>query len=516
MIKSSLNGIGLNKTQFIGTRHTCVTSEKMEDPALFIAQAFIDIESEKKSVRISFGDEFRIAWSPNIHILIHESLIEIIANVQAISPPATPAPLSPTGIRAESSISNLVPVSVSVDSPELEFCFQFNHDKRIEMNVSKMRYSWQKSVTEVSIDTVQFRFDQHTRSDELPLVNLSKATIRYTLSDSENSRIRQEVNAKSPSTFITLSNRLLHFSTEKFIFYFPFGYRAYPTFDQAVASFKMVKNLYKNNSEPFNPKSRFPFDLRLSCKELKVHIQDDPFEVKLAAVFTHKKEEWHEQVSRQKILHSRIAEFKANGQSVDTEELQQRLEHVNTTQYIKQVQSKKREKKWFKYNVLFAWELDNFDLTLLVDQGMYGYERVAQTILQIDPDLKDMNPWDYTTLWARYMVLSASKWIMKLRDYPRELIKADILDWKGILCGAEQRGNDDVNFRTNVINPGTYFDNLLVPRNLAPLKFYHDIEMNYQQLDLCWGPCVEAAWSEAQLAIRSRFISHFLRGIFIQ
>ena len=31
-------------------------------------------------------------------------------------------------------------------------------------------------------------------------------------------------------------------------------------------------------------------------------------------------------MSRQKILHSRIAEFKANGQSVDTEELEQRLQ----------------------------------------------------------------------------------------------------------------------------------------------------------------------------------------------
>ena len=75
---------------------------------------------------------------------------------------------------------------------------------------------------------------------------------------------------------------------------------------------------------------------------------------------------------------------------------------MNTSQYIKQVQKKKEDNKWFNYNVLFAWELDNFDLILLVDQGMYGYERVAQTILQIDPDLKDkINPWDYTTLWAR-------------------------------------------------------------------------------------------------------------------
>ena len=52
------------------------------------------------------------------------------------------------------------------------------------------------------------------------------------------------------------------------------------------------------------------------------------------------------------------------------------------------------------------------------------------------------------------MILSASSWVMKLRDYPRELIKADQLIWQGVLCGAEQRGNDDVNFRTSIINPG--------------------------------------------------------------
>ena len=39
--------------------------------------------------------------------------------------------------------------------------------------------------------------------------------------------------------------------------------------------------------------------------------------------------------------------------------------------------------------------------------------------------------------------------------------------WSGTLCGAEQRGNDDINFRTNIIDPGTYFDNITVPRNLG-------------------------------------------------
>ena len=161
----------------------------------------------------------------------------------------------------------------------------------------------------MSIDSITFGFDQHTRHDEHPLISIQKTNVRYTPNDDDNTKLRNEINIKQTSSqrLMTLSNRLLHFSFNKFQFYFPFGYRVYPTFDQAVATFKMVKNLYKNNSEPFNPKSRFPFDLRLSCKALRFHIQDDPFEVKFAAVINHKKDEWHEQMSRQKILHSRIA-----------------------------------------------------------------------------------------------------------------------------------------------------------------------------------------------------------------
>ena len=66
--------------------------------------------------------------------------------------------------------------------------------------------------------------------------------------------------------------------------------------------FKMVKNLYKSNSEPFNPKSRFPVDLHFIAKTFKVLIEDDPFETKLAAVIRHKKDEWVEQVQREEIL----------------------------------------------------------------------------------------------------------------------------------------------------------------------------------------------------------------------
>ena len=149
--------------------------------------------------------------------------------------------------------------------------------------------------------------------------------------------------------------------------------------------------------------------------------------------------------------------------------MEYRLQLMNTSQYIKQVIHKKKDKRWFNYTELFAWELEDFDLLVLADGSMYGYEKVARTIINIDPALEaeDINPWDYTTLWARYIRLNASSWIMKMRDYPREMIKAVNVAWSGTLCGAEQRGNDDINFRTNIIDPGTYFDNITVPRNLG-------------------------------------------------
>ena len=182
VIKSSLNGIGLNKTQFIGTRHTCLNAEQLEDRTVYIGQAFVDVESEKKNVRISFGDDFRLVWTPNIHILIHESMIEIIANVQAISPPATPTPSSP-GPRDSKSVTSLAPVSITADAPELDFCFKFNNNKQIQVRTHKMRYTWEKNQTEMCIDSIDFYFDQHTRSDDFSLISISKTIVRYTPND---------------------------------------------------------------------------------------------------------------------------------------------------------------------------------------------------------------------------------------------------------------------------------------------------------------------------------------------
>ena len=109
-------------------------------------------------------------------------MIEIIANVQAISPPATPTPLSP-GPRDPKSTASLTPVSITADAPELDFCFKFNDDKQIQLRTHKMRYTWEKNLIEMCIDSIDFYFDQHTRSDDFSLISVSKTIVRYTPND---------------------------------------------------------------------------------------------------------------------------------------------------------------------------------------------------------------------------------------------------------------------------------------------------------------------------------------------
>ena len=95
----------------------------------------------------------------------------------------------------------------------------------------------------------------------------------------------------------------------------------------------------------------------------------------------------------------------------------------------------------------------------------------------------------------------ASEWRVWLRDYPTNLISASEVHWSGTLCGAEQRGREELNFRDVSIDPGLPWSAITVPRNLCPLRFFHDITMKYQLIEFGWGPSMEAAWGELQHAL---------------
>ena len=429
-VKSILNGVGIGKVQFIGSRITCLPSEKLDEKLFHMNSMIINVETVKQKVEIKISDDpIQFSWSPNYHILLHESVIEIVSNIQNISPPATP-PSTPTPGSTSNSAIPLRIELLTFDCKHINVNLFLNQNKQIEIKMLNTKYIWNRKNWQADVDSVKFFFDQQIRNDDRPLIDINGQSIFYSLSEDENDNYRASLHENEPN-LSTKSNRVLTFKFKSFIFYFPFNYHFYPTFDLAVASFKMVKNLYKSNSEPFNPKSRFPVDLHFIAKTFKILIEDDPFETKLAAVIRHKKEEWVEQVHREEILRQRITEFEANDQKVDIEEMEYRLQLMNTSQYIKQVIHKKKDKRWYNYTELFAWELEDFDLLVLADASMYGYEKVARTIINIDPALEaeDINPWDYTTLWARYIRLNASSWIMKMRDYPREMIKVrDLFD----------------------------------------------------------------------------------------
>ena len=162
----------------------------------------------------------------------------------------------------------------------------------------------------------------------------------------------------------------------------------------------------------------------------------------------------------------------------------------------------KRENKWKSYMNLFSCHLENLDFILFSDPSMNGYEKMAELILNIDPDLRSCNidPWDFTTLWGRQMIVTAKSWKVNLRDYSTNLIHAKNMRWAGTVCGAEQHGREELNFRDVMIDPGLPWPKMIVSRNLAPLRFFHDIEMDYDFIEFGWGPSMEAVWGEFQHA----------------
>ena len=108
-------------------------------------------------------------------------------------------------------------------------------------------------------ERVKFEFDQNTREDDDPILLLSSAKISFFENDHQIDNMRQSVIKNCDLLkMINRTNRVIQIKADKANFHFPFKYCFNDTFDHLIATFKMVKNIYKTHSEPFHPDSRLP------------------------------------------------------------------------------------------------------------------------------------------------------------------------------------------------------------------------------------------------------------------
>ena len=130
--------------------------------------------------RLENPSEF--SWSPNYHILLHESIIEIVSNIQNISPPSTPpsTPSTPGGATSN-SISPLRIELLTFDCKHINVDLFLNQNKQIEIKMLNTKYIWSRKNWQADVDSVKFFFDQQIRNDDRPLIDITGQSILYSL-----------------------------------------------------------------------------------------------------------------------------------------------------------------------------------------------------------------------------------------------------------------------------------------------------------------------------------------------
>ena len=122
----------------------------------------------------------------------------------------------------------------------------------------------------------------------------------------------------------------------------------------------MVKKLYKPLSEPFPPESRLPPDLHFQVGLWTWTLEDDPFEVQLAALFKFKeKDYWDRQIRRnmliQKLDKIRVEQSAKHDCPPITDEQYaewfDELERSNTKEFITRIRKRKAGKDRIRHRL---------------------------------------------------------------------------------------------------------------------------------------------------------------------
>lgn len=143
----------------------------------------INVETVKQKVEIKISDDpIQFSWSPNYHILLHESIIEIVSNIQNISPPSTPpsTPSTPGGATSN-SVSPLRIELLTFDCKHINVDLFLNQNKQIEIKLLNTKYIWSRKNWQADVDSVKFFFDQQIRNDDRPLIDITGQSILYSL-----------------------------------------------------------------------------------------------------------------------------------------------------------------------------------------------------------------------------------------------------------------------------------------------------------------------------------------------
>ncbi|CAF0888712.1 unnamed protein product [Brachionus calyciflorus] len=308
-----------------------------------------------------------------------------------------------------------------------------------------------------------------------------------------------------------VKNKILFSNFDLIYVNFLFSYDFAKLIDHVL---NLRKCLYKIHEIPakkilLNPEDGLSPDFFLNLKQLKLVIEDDPFEVKLSYNYSLICDEYLESIKRRQSLEQRRSIRENNLENQALEILLERESKI----YI---QRSKLIYSSAPRIELFCVVSENLQLKALCDLDWHGRQKCYDILRNIDsfspppPKLnsegENFNPAEnYLILWCRQINLNIQDFKLIFRDYPQPLLKMHSINFYGKFLGSEYavpwRAKRQVKISISKNLQELDYCNFLIERNMSPFKFYYDLSCKMTSFNYAYGPCWEGCMAQLNLSL---------------
>eukprot|EP00794_Sanderia_malayensis_P014359 gene14357-15855_t len=411
----------------------------------------------------------RLDWNTATHMVIYDHL-NILLEAKNSLQDVLPKQNTNSPVQDGSTLKTEVKLDVSTVTLKMKTSFQNSFGIVVE------NLCLQSSKDEISAKAC----DLGILFDDKSIFNFQDIEVRNTIGD-ELRVIRQKYPSISPE-----NPRLVKLAIQSCSIFFPFQFDFASSLESLLNVVKMLKALHKKPKahdyiEPLPP------DLHITCDFLSIELEDDPFEIRLGENYLLRMDEMEECLEREEKLKIKLNDLQGafvSRKCKRIEELMESLAMKNSQIYIKRSMAMQQDTS--KRTFLLKSTFRNLSLAIMADLSLHGRENILNKMQQINSESPLPEGISFSTLWCRIVEGNLASLLMKIRDYQQPLLQMEGLCLSGTLLGAEQNGPEK-STREAIVHIDSPWDNMVVKKNMPPLKFYHDLSFDMDSFQAGWG-----------------------------
>ncbi|UYV61491.1 KIAA0100 [Cordylochernes scorpioides] len=450
--------------------YPCQKTSEIKNFNAHVSNVSIVQNGDTKEYNMQILDEIQLHWNTNLHM----TLFTLISDLPTLKLPSKPKRSS------QPALFNLALQGPLLMTAKVSSTYTFF------INVNEFTAHQVPSALTLKTRKLEIGFNGHV------IFDLQQVKVSCSEENEEGIVYRtgfKELELKQNKTWS------LAFENVKITFPYQFNFAEAFT-EKTISIVKWLKILHNVKKS-----SSLPSDLIIKAKSLTLQLSDDPFEVKLRDNYVLLRDEYHESLERKKMLDEKVDKLRVTHLLLPTaklDELYSSLLYKNSEIYIQRSQQLYQNSP--PRDILSLWTLDHLEIVVLADPSIHGTEKVIQTMKEIDTD----SPFpeeglEFTTLWCRMIRFCVDSMVCQLRNFSQPYMEIRNLNLWGRLCGAEQAPTPRSR-RLSMVEISKPWDNVLVERNMCPLKFYHDLLCSIKFMCAAYGPSWEPVMNQVSLA----------------